>query len=153
LQLSWATFVAQRCVLDKREAVQVPRQRPVGVLLRQHDQATIAPHQLAEGGERLAVVEGDHGAVEAGAGERLRDVGRAHVGLDEQDHDLAGVVVEERSHLGQRVDHPCGAELTDRVAEPDVALPPLVAADADPSDEALCRPKHVRRQALGDPVA
>src|SRR5215207_2959409 len=103
-----ATSGAERRVLDEREPVEVPGHGSVGVLLGEDDHAAVAPYQLAERGERLVAGEGGHVAVQIGSLEGLRDLGGGHVGLDEQDHDLAPVVVEELPNHLEGVDHAGG---------------------------------------------
>ena len=143
---------AQGRVLDVGEAVHVPGQAAVGVLLREHDHALAGVDELPEGRQRLVAGEGGDVVEQAGLIEGILDRARRHVGLEEQDHDLARVRVDELGDLAERICHSRGAELADGVAEPELALAARVAETELPG-ETLGRRQRLRRQRLGDPVA
>ena len=80
-------------------------------------------------------------------------VRRRHVGLEEQDHDLVRVLVEELADVAERVGHLRRPELADGVTEEDLALSAALRAHPEVAGEPLGRREHGRRQPLRHPVA
>ena len=85
----------ERRVLDEGEAVEVPGTVPSASFSVSTSTRRLRRTSVPERRHRLVAVEGDHVAVEPRLLEDPLDVGRRHVRLDEEDHHLAAVLVEE----------------------------------------------------------